>query len=265
MNPAQQSKRCRAHPDRKAEAFCVKCGAPLCRECLVRVGASPHCPACASIRAAQRRRETFPRFLPAAVTPAVRRNISGAVANKELRRLLALLFDSALVFIISIPVSFVLRFIGMLFLVPEVGGLGFFLCLYYSLFFVASLYFPLLWWRFGATPGKVLTSLKVKSVSGAPLTLLASFWRWTGLLTALIWMYVGFLLARSIVKLLSIFAAKLPLLFMLASWFGGITIALVFSLGVLIAFVGRHKRGFHDILGGSIVVSDTGGRGIPTR
>ncbi|MEW6203099.1 MAG: RDD family protein [bacterium] len=250
-------RKCNIHTARAAVAFCVKCGNALCNECVVIAAGRPHCPTCADIQKASIRRETllqtadFSNWARKAQT-----TFAVPMHNKELRRIISFIIDAILISLFAIPVSLIFRVLSMQFLVSETGGLGFFLCLYASLLVTGTLYFILFTWLTGRTPGKVLMGLKVTAKNGQPMTLLASFWRWTGLLTALIWAFVGFSLAQWIFKLIAIIAFRASILILIALWFTSIATVIVFSTGILITFIGKHKRGFHDILGGSIVISE---------
>ena len=257
MAEQKPKRKCNVHPARTASAFCVKCGTALCEDCVVITAGRPHCSTCAGIQKAYERQETLKRVMDfGSWAEKTQEILSGPLGNKELRRIFSIIIDAVLIIILAIPVSFIFGALGLHFLVPEMGGLSFFLCLYASLLVIGTFYFILFTWRTGKTPGKYLMGLKVTEKNGKPLTLLASFWRWIGTLTAVIWAYIGLTMARWIFNIIAAIASKASLTFLILLWFSGIITAMIFSTGVLITFAGKQKRGFHDILASSIVIND---------
>jgi uncharacterized RDD family membrane protein YckC len=178
------------------------------------------------------------------------------VGNKELRRVIALVIDTVVVCIAALPLSLLAWEISG-FLLPEFGALNFWLCLYLSLGLVGSAYHIVSTWRWQATFGKWMMGLKVLSMDGDPLTFRGAMWRWVGFLSAVIWMSFGFWAMHSVSWLAGFVSSVLPLQFILMMRVGALAMGIFFSLGILISFAGKEKRGFHDILGYSRVVVES--------
>lgn len=260
-----ERKTCKEHPERAAAGFCVKCGAPVCELCVIEVLDRPHCPVCGSVRKAEIKKEKkAPKI--AVQTPdfklavdrlrAAGSRFGGAIKNKELKRLIAFAADMFFVFLMSIPVSFLFQPLEMLLGMPEAAGFMFFLNLYFSLTLVGSVYFVYMVWRHGGGWGKKLFGLRVEKHGGGRLGLIASAWRMVGMMTAAVWAVFGFWLGGWLFRIAKLGVDRLPAPVLMLLWALGLASALFFSLGVAITFVGKRKRGFHDILAGSIVVSE---------
>jgi uncharacterized RDD family membrane protein YckC len=124
------------------------------------------------------------------------------------------------------------------------------------LLLIGAAYFIFLEWRFGMTAGKKLFGLRVVPYGGAAekLSFPSAFWRWTGFLAAGAWAYSGYWAVSGLLGLVK-FAMKPGTAFL--ATLGAISIVAVCSLGLLITFIGKHRRGFHDLLARSIVVDAT--------
>lgn len=253
----EEPKTCKEHPERTAAAFCVKCGAPVCVECIVEVRDRPHCAVCGSLARAGTRPKgglRAPDF--GVVAGAIQSRFVGPLGNKELRRAAALLIDLACVFVLAMPVSFVFRIVGMSMLLPEVAGFGYFFSTYVGLMLVGPVYFVVTTWRGGRGLGKRLVGLRVQRYGGGRLSLAASVWRLVGALTAVIWALVGWWLCSWMFRVVDLASERLTVPYILFFKGCGVAALLIFSTGVLISFIGRHKRGFHDILASSVVISE---------
>ncbi len=175
---------------------------------------------------------------------------------KEVRRVIARLIDFAVVISFSIPFSWLLRLITFQWM-SDVGGIGFDLSLYFAVLFAGSVYFIFLEWRYGKTLGKWLLGLKVTRHGGGKLPFLSSVWRWTGFLTGCIWACIGWWLMTRMMTFINVFEKKLPGFLVWSGAFFAVMGVIIFSLGLLITFVGKYKRGFHDLIGESIVSIDS--------
>ncbi len=174
--------------------------------------------------------------------------------SKEIRRIIARIIDFTLVFIISLPFSWLVSVVTVPLFI-EVKGMGFSLSFYLCALFTGSLYFVFSHWKYGKTLGKYPFRIKVVSnVTGGRITFFASLWRWTGLLTGIVWTVTGFWFAKNIFRTLELLRGRISIYYALAMAMAAIMIALVFSLGILITFIGKYKRGFHDLLGGTIII-----------
>jgi uncharacterized RDD family membrane protein YckC len=256
------AKFCARHPENQAVAFCVKCGAPMCPACENPVDGRPWCGECFEIRRREQLIQSIQQLQPSEETVRrAKRAVMLPISNKEARRIIALLIDAAAVIAFSLPVSAVLW--GLSFLVmPIVHGVPFGLACYISLLLTGTVYYVVAHWKWGRTIGKRFLGLKVYRTNGKPVTFTGAFWRWVGLLTVLIWAYVGVRIAKFIFFItskagsidneqVSQYSGYLYIFYAAA-----VIIALFLSLGVLITFVGKYKRGFHDIIGGTIVKSE---------
>ncbi|MFA6448940.1 MAG: RDD family protein [bacterium] len=175
---------------------------------------------------------------------------------KELRRIAARLIDIIIAAAFSIPFSWLFRIITYQWM-KDVGGMGYDLSLYFAGLLVGSVYFIFGEWRYGKTAGKWLLGLKVVSYGdGRKLALGGVFWRWIGFMASMFWAYIGYRIALIIINILGIFKADTPYYAYLGAVASAIAIFTIFSLGLLITFVGKYKRGFHDLLGRSIVAEE---------
>jgi uncharacterized RDD family membrane protein YckC len=272
---------CRKHPDREALSFCVKCGCPLCPECERPFDGRPYCAECLKKRKSGDRGEKVSRaaaqVVGAAATAAAKpkqkllealisagRNAGGAellpgvsVIPKEVRRVFARLIDFIAVGAFSIPVSWMFRIVTHQWM-SDVGGLGFDLSIYAAVLLIGTSYFIVTERMYGKTIGKWMLNLKAVSYGdGSRLTLGAVCWRWIGFLAAMIWTYIGYRVGVIIMGLMGIFKQGMPLILTISGELAALAITAIFSLGLLMTFVGKYKRGFHDLLGRSIVVDET--------
>lgn len=267
---------CFTHPDRRASGFCVRCGKPLCPECEILENGRPLCAACRPAGAARLR----PAQAMGAAEDAVHKAGKGVLKyllNKELRRIAATLIDIPAVMLAALPPMFLFWAVSIK-LMPEVHGLTLPVSYYASLLFVGSVYYIGAHYRWGKTLGKHVLGLQVRHKDGSALTLQGAFWRWIGFLTGLIWAYIGFWLMLKLVRLITLAKTiggagamhpAITALLMAAS----ALVFLVLASGAFITFIGKFKRGFHDILASSIVVnqewmerriaSESQGRKIP--
>lgn len=258
---------CEEHPGRNAAGFCVKCGRALCEDCLQKISGRNFCTACLG--------EDLRRTREAAGGPAAGRNSSARgritpdrprpsrqsfpVTGQELRRVVATALDLVLLLVVSFPFSWLLMQLTIL---PfrEVHGIGFTLSFYFVMTLFSSVYFIVGHWKYGKTIGKFLLGLKVVDNEGAGrITLGQSFWRWTGFMAGGIWAYIGYWMSSKAVGWISIFRDKLPGYFMTLALVAGVVLTGFFSLGLLMTFIGKYKRGFHDLLGATIVKLDESG------
>ncbi|HPN93082.1 MAG TPA: RDD family protein [bacterium] len=258
-------RRCDNHPDREASSFCVGCGKAICPECERPQAGRPYCAPCAKARKkekrmadSQRRAEGIGSGIAGAARAAAEGAKHGAPEKfpKEALRAAAFAVDSAAIVLISIPLTLIFRAASMQWM-SDIGGMGYPVSVYLSVLTVSSLYFILWHWRVGATPGKALLGLKVKSAAGGgPVGAVASVWRWVGMLAAIIWAAAGaavmwriILWGKYLTKGLSMPQAVVVFVF-------GAAVMAALSSGLLITLVGKHKRGFHDLLGGTVVERD---------
>jgi len=125
-------------------------------------------------------------------------------------------------------------------------------------FFVAAAYFVLGWWRFGQTAGKWLFRLRVRTVENAPLPL----WRCAFRAAALSWGLLAFGVVSAINRAaLGVWGVgdfgpghgEDPLLakILVAAT---VLIFVVHLLGMVWAGIRRHKRAWHDLVSGTMVV-----------
>jgi uncharacterized RDD family membrane protein YckC len=290
------ARNCDRHPDRVAEAFCVKCGASMCPECERPYGGRPFCPSCVAAaskfqkpgKAPLQQAQTEQPDAPAAAAAEEPEQIqagsklqqsfrkirekaggargrldrlsdsSGALHSvpKEIARMIALLLDSIVVLLISLPLSWMLYLVTRLWM-SEVSGFGTKLSLYVSILTVSTVYFVVTQWRSGRTLGKAFFGLKVTFNSdGGDIPLSASIWRWIGFLAALGWSLAGLWIMSGMLGWLKILRGNISAISAGMLGIVALSVAAVFSLGLLITFVGKHKRGFHDLLGGTIVARE---------
>lgn len=261
----------------------MKCGAPLCPECERPFNGRPYCAACLKSRGGEagsapvkqasevskKTKEKRPRPKLRISKESVRSAFAAlggssgagpALASnrlpKEVRRVIARSIDIAVVISFSIPFSWILRLITFQWM-SDVGGIGFALSLYFAALFTGSVYFIYSEWRYGKTLGKWLLGLRVTRYGGGRLPFFSSVWRWVGFLTGCIWACIGWWLMTRLMTLIKVFEAKLPPLVVWSGAFFAVMGVIMFSLGLLITFVGKYKRGFHDLIGESIVSIDS--------
>jgi uncharacterized RDD family membrane protein YckC len=260
---------CAKHPERESVSFCVKCGMPLCPECERPFNGRPYCAGClkkrkkdergANLGAVGSRIAGVAGGVGTAVSDAKNRSTAAiaergtSVLPKEVARLFAKLIDIGAVLLLSLLVHIPIRLASQIWM-PDVSGTGFILSFYLSLLMVSAIYFVVSEWRYGRTIGKWVFGLKVvRYGKGGTPGFSAVIWRWIGFLTGCVWAYSGFWLMRNMAKWIVYFRGKIP--DFLIAFTGLIALAgvAIFSLGLLITFVGKYKRGFHDLLGGTIV------------
>lgn len=247
---------CDAHAGSMAVSFCISCGRALCPQCEQLVESRPYCRPCLTQDKKQQIAGAVSRLRPSdEAVESAREAAVGVLHNKELRRIAAAFIDLFAVLIAAVPLMVVFWAVSMPIL-REVHGLSLSVSYYVSLILVSAVYYIVSHYKWGRTAGKHFLGLEVVRFDGRPLTAGGAFWRWIGVQTALIWAFTGWWLAKHLVGLV-IFAAKqgapVSNTHFLGSFIGAGILGLIFSLGVLITFVGKHKRGFHDILAGSIV------------
>lgn len=251
---------CFEHPDRKAAAFCIRCGKPLCPECEKLENGRPLCGACqpSGVKAGLIRSAQSVDAAGEAAHTAVE-GIRKYLYNKELRRIAAVLIDIPAMMLASLPLMFLFWAVSIK-LMPEVHGLTLPVSYYVSLLFTGSIYYIGAHYRWGRTLGKHVLGLQVRHRDGRALTLQGAFWRWVGFLTGLIWAYVGFWLMIKLMHMIALarriggaesLNAGVAMLLSAACVF----MFLVLASGAFITFIGKFKRGFHDILASSIVVN----------
>lgn len=99
------------------------------------------------------------------------------------RRAVAFLLDSVLIFLLAWALTFLFAVVGFL-RIPDIeffgakstaAGLLWIVSIFEG--GVSMLYFTLFEWRWGRTPGKLVLSLRVARLDGAPITLFESFLR----------------------------------------------------------------------------------------
>lgn len=193
-------RKCDNHPDREASSFCVRCGKAICPECERPHAGRPYCAPCAKAHKKEKRKAESQRRLAdlgSGFAGAARAAADGAKQGapekfpKEALRVAAFAADVAAVALISIPLTLVLRAASMQWM-SDIGGMGYPVSVYLSALTVSSVYFILWHWRGGATPGKMLLGLKVKSAAGGgAVSATAAVWRWIGMMTAIIWAAAG--------------------------------------------------------------------------
>jgi uncharacterized RDD family membrane protein YckC len=254
---APQKAVCANHPESEAAAFCITCGKALCPACERPVDGRPFCPQCFSTQRRRRLTSRLQKIAPPETVEKWRAALSKRLFNKELRRLCALLIDTILVLMLAVPLMLIILLVSMP-LMREVHGLTAKVSYYLSLLFTATVYYIGAHYRWGRTLGKFLFGLVVTHTDGKPLTFLGAFWRWIGFLTALIWAFIGWGIALWALGILNLArqssmggGMNTGAYFLVKA--GAVMLAVITSLGVGITFVGKHKRGFHDILAGSIV------------
>jgi len=251
----------------------VKCGTPLCEECVVKLNGRPYCSNCSDVISGTQqvktqavdaepeehekkvRKETKLGNIGKKLRGKIPRKIPQVIRlPKELARILANTADVALIVMLSLPFAWIFRLITF-YKYKDVGGLGFKISLYLAIFMVGSIYYLLFLYRFSATPGKMIFGLKVvRYGTNKKPAFGAIFWRWIGTLAASIWSYIGFVLGKELLKLIALTSEKMPPIYIYSIAVGSVLIFTILSLGLVITFVGKYKRGFHDILGGTIVV-----------
>lgn len=254
------AKFCVNHPQNQAVAFCVKCGTPMCPACEVPIEGRPFCRMCVDVK---KREQLIQRIESLQPTEETVRKVKGVIRlpfrNKELRRIIANLIDLAVACLGALMVAPALYGLSHL-LMPVVHGFSFGLAYWFTLILVGPVYYFVTHWRWGKTLGKHMLGLRVVRTDGKPLTVTNTFWRLTGLLAVFIWAAAGWKLAGYIfaivakMKTVEGVSGKGQVLMFLQAL--AVVIAVFLSLGVLITFVGKYKRGFHDIIGNSIVKSD---------
>ncbi|HOO55255.1 MAG TPA: RDD family protein [bacterium] len=271
-----EKKTCERHPDREASGFCAVCGAPVCPECERLYGGKTYCAKCLKKgkKAAVLLKKKGPNAdrQPGAEVEGdaeegkpragAREKISAGLKSikpgrlklqKEAARILAKAIDFILIIMITMPVSWLFRLISMGWM-SDVGGIGYRLSVYVALITVASLYFIISHSISGCTIGKWLFGVRVVLYGGGgKITVSSAFWRWIGFLAAFSWAYVGYSLMSVTLNWAAILRGKLPDYYFGFLGVAGIACVIMFSLGLLITFVGKYKRGFHDLLGGTIV------------
>lgn len=191
---------------------------------------------------------------PAETAPGIKDIIFG----REPRRVLARIIDFALVAILALPFSFGLDLLTAS-MFREVRGIGYELCFYIMLIIVSSLYFIIGEWRYGKTLGKWILRLEVVRKDGTKgIGLFQAWWRWTGFMAGAVWSIVGWWIGSHItgvfVFMLKKTGVAVPKFLPSLVLFVSVAIFAMFSLGLLITFIGKYKRGFHDILGETAVI-----------
>lgn len=280
---------CSEHPEKERTAFCVGCGKAMCGECVVKRAGRPLCASCADERAtapqpqtaepAPARAPSAPRgaMLDRAQQAAPRKKVfadTGAlnvpkqdivgkpgimdvIWGREPRRIVAKLIDASIVVLPSFPLSIGVHLLTAR-LFREISGLGIRLSLYITLVFVSTFYFIYCEWKYGKTIGKHIVGLRVVRKDGTPgITFFQSMWRWTGFLAASVWSLTGWWIASRIsfwtFSAFKLTKADVPKYLPPLVLFSSITVFTLFSLGLLITFVGKYKRGYHDLLGETAV------------
>jgi uncharacterized RDD family membrane protein YckC len=251
---------CAEHPEYKAVSYCIRCGKPLCPQCERLENGRPHCGVCRPTGARARLSRSAQQIKPGkAAMQSARASLRKPLWNKELRRIAAVSLDGLAIMLGSVPMTFLFWAVSIK-LMPEVHGLTFPVSYYVSLLFTGSIYYIGAHYRWGRTLGKHALGLNVRHTDGRPLTLLGAAWRWVGFLTALIWAFVGFWLMQNLFNMISLarriggaesLGAGMAILLRAIS----VLVFLILASGALITFVGKFKRGFHDILAGSIVIN----------
>lgn len=256
VEPQAAMRFCDMHPESMAVSFCISCGRALCPGCEQLVESRPYCRPCLSQDKKQQIFDTVSRLRPSEeAVESARDAVKGTLLNKELRRIAAAFIDLLVVLIASVPLMVVFWAASMP-LLREVHGLSMKVSYYLSLILLGAVYYIVCHYKWGRTLGKHFLGIEAVRMDGRPLTAGGAFWRWVGIQTALIWAFMGWWLAKLIVNFV-IFAEKqgapVSNTLSLGAFIGAGLLGLVFSLGVLITFIGKHKRGFHDILAGSRV------------
>jgi len=233
-------KKCHQHADRDAKAFCVKCGRPMCAECIHSHGERPFCVYCIErfqapeeIREAERLRleQLGPGDMvkrPDWKTPeAPVKRRTPLYTTRELKRIAARILDFAVITALSAPIALILARISR-FMFSEVHGLGYFLSVYTAFLVVSSIYFVFAHWRFGRTIGKYALGLRVVHRDGKPgITFMQAAWRWTGFLTGAIWAYLGYRVAGWITGWTGLFTGKLPEFVIYFVWAAGVAVVVL--------------------------------------
>lgn len=288
------SKPCFEHTEREGASFCVACGKSMCEECVVKHGGRTMCADCVGQLSYERKpveskpikeiSQTVKKQAPVKKQAAVKKKalppkkvfadtgewktpenpverkpgFLDVAFGREPRRVVARLIDFCIITLLAMPLSFGLSIITAS-MFSEVRGFGYDLCFYIMLIIVSSFYFIIGEWRFGKTPGKLILKLEVVRKDGTPgLGFFQCSWRWTGFLAGVLWSLIGWWIGSHVTGIFIFMLKKtgvsvpqfLPVLVLFVS----IAIFVMFSLGLLITFIGKYKRGFHDILGGTAVV-----------
>lgn len=253
---------CINHPDRESVSFCVKCGAPMCPECEKPFDGRPYCAACVKKRKEVEKKTDaeggLSRLKGAAggvgtALAAAKDGAGGQFLPKEAARILARTIDLAIVVLLSLLVHWPIRMVSKIWM-PDVSGVGFIFSLYLALLLVGTAYFVVSEWRTGRTVGKWLLGLRVVRYGTKSRPALSeSFWRWTGFLAAGMWAYAGYWITIRLLKWIGLLRGKIPAAVFALLSAAALAFVVVFSLGLLITFVGKYKRGYHDLLGGTIV------------
>lgn len=265
----------------------------MCGECVVKHGGRPMCEECVSQLTYERKPREEREVVEAPVVKEPPRPVKKAAAKKtaaprkkvfaetdawktpekpteaapgfkdiilgrEPRRVVAKLIDFVIVTLFALPLSYGLDILTAK-MFKEVRGIGYELCFYVMLVLFSYLYFVIAEWRFGKTIGKWLLSLQVVKKDGSPgIGLFQAYWRWTGFMAGLLWSLAGWWIGSHItgvfVFMLNKTGVKVPQFLPVLVLFVSIAIFTVFSLGLLITFIGKYKRGFHDILGDTAVI-----------
>ena len=247
---------CENHEHNMAVAYCISCGKALCPECEKLVDGKPWCQECLNADKREKIKDTVEKIKPSQETvDRVRTVVASRSQNKELRRLAALGIDLVVVLLGGI-LAMLPVWAASIPLMPEVHGLSMGISYYIGLLLFSAVYYIVAHYKWGRTLGKQWMGLEVVRTDGKPLTLAGAFWRWVGFQTAVIWAMVGWWIALRVTTTLSAFnnaTGKVPAGVYIGTFAGMLLLGLVLSLGLLITLVGKHKRGFHDILGGSMV------------
>lgn len=244
----------------------------MCSACEQPVEGRPFCRDCFDIRRRDQLIQSIQNLQPSEETVLkVKTAAMAPMKNKEARRVAALAVDGFVSVLAALPVSLCVYGLSLL-LMPVVRGLPFGLCYYGALFLTGGFYYIYAHWRWGRTIGKRALGLRVERMDGKPVTLTGAFWRFMGFIAVFIWAGTGWAIAFWIIRLINKANSSVGVPnrtaagFMMLSQIAAALFALFFSLGALITFIGKHKRGFHDIIGGTVVKADgweAGPREVP--
>ncbi len=280
---------CKNHSDRESQGFCVKCGAPVCEECLTRnekgrpvcnecleamqAFSSPSAPSAPSLAPREIQSPSVvsssqddPGIAPDAGLSEPSPTLGSAASDffqrtssklvripKEFRRAMAIMIDMLIIGALSAPAAVLLQSLTMI-TFHEVSGIGYTLSGIFAVIVVSLLYMVLTVTIMSGTIGKRICGLKIVNTEvGIRISFIDAVWRWIGFFAAAIWAYWGFALGKILVinawrtKVVPVQVALLLV---------GIAVFLFFGSGLFITLVGKHKRGFHDILADSIVIND---------
>lgn len=259
---------CKIHPERFAISFCVKCGTPLCPECENFVSNRPHCKDCAKLLrktqildSIEKVRRDVKEISSYDYKPLIKalKNFIYKLDNFHTRRVFAFLVDIFLVLLIASPLFLAAKLLIGKYVTIDTRSLNILLYAYLSIM-VSFFYFVIPTWIGGKSIGKYYLGLRVVWKTGRKrITFFSSFWRWIGMITSFVFIFLGFIIYSFFNWISKIVGYNYFVSFIFKLF--GLFLFIFFSSGYLIGFIGRFRRTFSDALAGTMVIQENQSHG----